>query len=684
MIQMKLAKGDVCVIGEKQYEFTRRYLGDRIELEHIDTGERMSITDLELAERFSDGSANFYQGAMRHRKNFMVKRRDFGSLDEKIKEEPRRKHHFLKRLAQMGITIYNRSVVTPALVVIAKELGDKKPPSYSAVCKWRKKAGQSMDIRNLVDQRHFKEGQLQLDSQVREVIGRKISEHYMTPERPSIQDTYDAICNEIDEINLTRDDDSWLAKPSYHAVWEAVHRVDEYSIVASRYSKADAEARFAPVSLGPNATYPLSAAELDHTKLDLMVVNSKNNLTIGRPWIVFLVDRRTRMPLGFHVSFDPPSVQTVAQCLKNAFLPKSYVKKVYTDIRNDWPCYGVPKWIVFDRAMENVGKDIEEMAACLGFHVEFCPRKKAWYKGRIERFMGTLNKRILHKIPGTTFSNTAERGEYNSTKNAIIALDELLHLLHKWLVDDYAQTPHRGLKDIPAKVWEREISSHPILPPPNLADLNAKLGRVEERVLTRKGIEFENLFYSRDDVIAWRSDSKFKKLTDKTQTGQKVKIKYDPTDMSKIWVLDPRNHQYVEVPCKDQKYTKGISIWEHRSIKTHLRDKLKKEVDMCGLQQARAEIEAEVSEYLGRRKGKRRNSTSAYAARMAGLGRIAPAGDSSPLNSVIATALPHTYRSKGNKGTAATKKTHKTPKPSSEGLPPAMPGDSIDLYDSEF
>lgn len=681
MIQMNLAKGDVCVLDGKQYEFTRRFPDGRVEMEHIDSGERTARTDLQLAEQVADGSAVICPGAMRHRKNIEVRRRDFGSLDENIKKGPRRKHFYLKRLAEMGITIFRHTEVEVALISIAKEIGDKNPPSYSGVCKWRKKAGESKDIRNLVDQRHFKEGQLQLNPQVREVIGKKISEHYMSLVRPSIQDTYDMVCAEINEINRTRDDHEKLAKPSYHAVRSAVHRVDEYSIVASRYGKAAAEAKFAPVSLGPVAAHPLSAAELDHTKLDLMVVDANNKLPLGRPWIAFLIDRRTRMPLGFHVSFDPPSVQTVAQCLKNAFRPKSYFKNDYPDILNEWPCYGVPTWIIFDRAMENVGKDIEEMAAVLGFHVEFCPRKKPWYKGGVERFMGTLNKRLLHKTPGTTFSNIAERGEYNSVKNAVITFDELLYLLHKWLIDDYAQTPHRGLKDVPVKVWEREIASRQIRPLPNLADLDANLGRVEERVLSRKGIEFENLFYSRDDVIAWRSESRFKKLSEPVKTGYKVKIRYNPTDMSKIWVLDPRYHQYVEVPCKDQGYTKGLSLWEHRAIKKHVREELKKNVDMPALQQARSDIQAKISEILNYRKGKRRTTTAAKAARMAGVGRVAPAGDSGPENSA-SKVQPHPHRTGGKKG-SRTQQAQCAPKPIAFELTPAMASDDIDLYRDE-
>lgn len=682
MLKMKLAKGDLFVIDDKQYEFTRRYPDGRVEVEHLETGERQSFTDLELAETIAEGRATIWPGAMKKKKAIEVERYNFEALDEGVKNKARRAIKYLKRLYELGVGVFVREEVEERLKKIAKEVGDKKVPAYSTVCNWRKKAGEHLDIRNLVDQRHFKEGQPQLHPRVAEIIYQKVSEYYMSTMRPTIQSTHDQICAEIIDVNKTRDKNDCLPEPSYWAVREAIRRIDQYHVVAARHGKQAAEARFAPVGKGEIARWPGEVAELDHTKMDLIVVDEETSLPLGRPWLVVLIDRRTRMPLGFHVSFDPPSVQTVAECLKNAIKPKSYVKKLYPDIKGDWPCYGVPGWVVFDRAMENVGKDIEDMASSVGFNVTFCPRKKAWYKGIVERFLGTLNRKVTNRVPGKTFASILEREDYNPAKDSIVTYDELRHLIHKCLIDDYMQSPHRGLGGVPLKVWEREIKNHEIPPLPDLVQLEASLGRVETRVLSRKGIEFENLFYMREDVVAWLRDTKFCELTEKAKTGQGVKVKYDPTDMSKVWVLDPRTSRYVDVPCLDQGYTKSLSLWQHRVIKNYLRNQLQKDVNREGLLEARAEIEELVNEMLRGRRGKRKTSTAAKGARFEGVGRTAPSGDDVP-EALSGSTNPHPPHPEGKSGSRLGGKRRQSPKTKSVDLPPAMSSDDTDVYVDE-
>lgn len=402
------------------------------------------------------------------------------------------------------------------------------------------------------------------------------------------------------------------------------------------------------------ATHPLAVAELTHATLHgLIVVGDKTKLPLGRPWITFLLDQKTRMPLGFHLSFGPPSVQTVVQCLKNAILPKSYIKKSYPDIHNDWPCCGVPTKILFGASKEFVGsKGIKEMATALGFHADFSPSKNAWHENFIKRFLLVANQQ-LSPITGKSSSNIAEHWDYPAHNDAIITYGDLLHFVHKWVIDDYAQAQNHSLNDSPAKVWNREIVAHPRRSRPDLAHLDASLC-CEERVLSREGIEFEKLFYNHQDIAAWRCDHMFKKLIAKT--GDKVKIQYDPTDMSKIWAYDPRNHQFVEVPCRDQQYANGLTLWEHRAIRNHLRVERKKamhqrEKDLADIFEKAREI-------------------------------LPPTGKSTSENAT-SKFQPHPHRPRLKKDFLLANRPQGHPSSISEGLPPAMSSDDSDRYGDE-
>jgi putative transposase len=44
---------------------------------------------------------------------------------------------------------------------------------------------------------------------------------------------------------------------------------------------------------------------------DVIVVDERDRLAIGRPWITLAIDVFCRGVLGFHVSLDPPSVTSI-------------------------------------------------------------------------------------------------------------------------------------------------------------------------------------------------------------------------------------------------------------------------------------------------------------------------------------------------------------------------------------
>ncbi|WP_133683682.1 hypothetical protein [Paludibacterium purpuratum] len=55
-----------------------------------------------------------------------------------------------------------------------------------------------------------------------------------------------------------------------------------------------------------------------------------------------------------------------------------------------------------------------------GFDIEWRPVVRTHFGRRIERLLGTFAKEI-HTLPGTTFSNTRERGDYGSESKAAMS-----------------------------------------------------------------------------------------------------------------------------------------------------------------------------------------------------------------------------------------------------------------------
>ncbi|HLO74844.1 MAG TPA: hypothetical protein VK196_00130 [Magnetospirillum sp.] len=75
---------------------------------------------------------------------------------------------------------------------------------------------------------------------------------------------------------------------------------------------------------------------------------------------------------------------------------------------------------------------------------EFRPVKTPHYGGHIERLAGTLGKKI-HALPGATFSNPKQRGEYKSEAKAQMTLRDLRPWLLNLIVGVYHNRRHDSI-----------------------------------------------------------------------------------------------------------------------------------------------------------------------------------------------------------------------------------------------
>ena len=245
--------------------------------------------------------------------------------------------------------------------------------------------------------------------------------------------------------------------------------------------------------------------------------------------------------------------------------------------------------------------DLEDACLLLGMVLQYTPVQTPQFKAGIERMFGSLNTMFFHALPGTTFSNSTERGSYNNTEQACVYLSEVDKMLHIFLLDIYAERFHRGLNGIPARHWE-EKTRHGFAPalPPSAAELSILLGRTATRTVQHYGIDFLSLRYNCDELITLRTRLK----------GQPTKIKYHPADLSCLYAYDAFEQQYIRVPALDQAYTQGLSLWKHRLIRQVVLTE-QCQVDIVALGKAKRKIQQIVEE--GRHR--KRQSTRSRIAR---------------------------------------------------------------------
>lgn len=210
--------------------------------------------------------------------------------------------------------------------------------------------------------------------------------------------------------------------------------------------------------------------------------------------------------------------------------------------------------------------------------------------------------------------------DYDPAKNAVIIYDELLYVIHRWMLDIYACGSHRGIRDVPARRWAEMTKRYPVEPVASIAQIDATLGRSKTVTLSRQGIVFEHVRYGSDNLVALLADPKFREYA----PDRRVRFRYDAGDLGVIRVRDPMNDHYFDVPALDQEYARGLSIWQHRIIVKYENQRSNGATDFSGIARAKADIAALFEAAWQGRKLKSR----ARAARHDGVGRHAMAGAS--------------------------------------------------------
>jgi hypothetical protein len=130
----------------------------------------------------------------------------------------------------------------------------------------------------------------------------------------------------------------------------------------------------------------------------------------------------------------------------------------------------------------------------------------------------------------------------------------------------------------------------------------------EFRIVQPHGIEFRSLRYQSPDlsVLRFYLQSSPNKKQRKSSTKlyelrkEKVQIRYDPMDLSTLYVYDarPDHEDWLPVPAVNQDYTKSLSIDEHNLIRSYVL-KQKKEVDLDELAIAKKHVRGIVERQFG-------------------------------------------------------------------------------------
>lgn len=449
--------------------------------------------------------------------------------------------------------------------VLIREICEEQQIGYTTIYRWLNQFNTTGLISSLSPtKRTGGKGKSRLSKEVDEVIESTITSYYLTAQRRSKKDTAKEVIRRCKNANID--------PPHFNTVYNRLTNVSKKIALGKRlgYNELSQKIDATPGNY-TEAKNPLDIIQIDHTVLDIIVVSEEDRNPIGRPQITLAIDVYSRMVAGLYISFDPPGSLGTGICLSNTILPKDEICSKY-DLKTEWPVWGVMQNIHLDNAKEFKGTMIKKASEEYGLIVNWRPKGKSRYGGHVERLLGTLSKRI-HCLPGTTFSDTKYRNNYNSEEKATMTLNEFEKWIHIQIVDIYHNEFHTGIGATPLQFYNEGVFGSDRregigLP---LMKLNPDKVRLDflphiERTIQRTGVVIDHIrFYS--DIFrnylfekAWNSSDQFVK----NLRSKKFIFKRDPRDLSKIYFYDQRESRYAEIPYADVRRP-PLSIWEYRS-----------------------------------------------------------------------------------------------------------------------
>lgn len=406
---------------------------------------------------------------------------------------------------------------------------------------------------------------------VLQAMDRITDERYLTRDRLSMKAVYGFLLSAIAQLRLENSAIAHgLIAPSLSTFCRAIAARDPWVVMERRYGRRYAERHFKIKRLGMRATRPLERVFCDSKVVDVFCIDDRVRVR-ERFTLTVVMDAFSRMVVGFYLGPEKPSWFTVMEACRNAMAPKDYVDVSYK-LATPWPCYGRFDTLVVDQGSENNNNHLPFLLGALGADAEFNKGGYPEGKGIIERFFRTISV-LFHSLPASTRTGPKDRqvSEYGrktaveEAKTAGITISALQDLVHRWLIDVYHNGEHRELGMSPLQKWTEGCREHPVRPPPSDDELAILLGKTLQCKLQHYGINLAGLVYRSPELSLLRPKS------DK-ESSALVTVKYDPGDISRIWVKDEVHHAWITAYADDQEYTRHLTESQHKIIRKQARE----------------------------------------------------------------------------------------------------------------
>lgn len=405
----------------------------------------------------------------------------------------------------------------------------------------------------------------------------------------------------------------WAKIPSYQSVTRYISYLMEDEGMRNAWylaAKGEREYRNRVMVKGSRDTSGLQVMQIvmgDEHTFDCWVSYKQPNGVVAavRPKLVAWVDMRSRMILGDVMCKDANSDILKHSLLKLVYHDAGCVPQyIYIDNGKD---YTAETMTGYKRKSRRKEKQEDKMAGYFddmarGFYKgigiiddhEALPYQP-WSKGQIERFFGSVCSGFTKWFSSYTGTLTGASTDAKISKDIqrmleegrLLTMEEFFGKWTEWLHNVYAKRPHRGLKQAgepwktPEEVFENADRYFKAPPPKSYATV--LMMRSERVRVYNTGINRFGYQYRSEELC--------------TYIGKSVNIKYDPEDLTTVYVFDESGRRLCEAYAQE---LLEISDTVSENTLKHIRmQKNQEKRDRKRLEEANVPFEQINEQYVG-------------------------------------------------------------------------------------
>lgn len=536
---VNLQIGAVVLLDGQQRSLVRSFMPEsKVRILKISTGEELTVDQSRL--RIQDDHER-------------IRRMDLAGITQEQFSEAQRKYEIIKPLV-------DHERCNSALI---KEAADAADVSTATIYRWLKEFRTSRVMTSMMRRSRSDAGKSRIGEVAEAIVTQIIAEYWLTTQKRSYAKVYH-------ELKM-RCRSAKVRTPSLPTLIDRIVRIEPKETAKRRHGRAAGD----KLKLNEGtveALRPNSVIQIDHTLVDIELVDSEDRVAIGRPWITVAIDVYSRMIVGWYISFDPPGMLATGICIANAILPKARMMEAL-GATYEYPCVGKPRIIHLDNAREFHSKTLDRACQEYGIDIQFRKIATPRYGGHIERLLGTFATEVK-ALSGATFSNFIQKGEYDSPGRAVFTLAHFESWVAHLFLGVYHQRVHSALMEPPVRRYTKGVMGTEGMPFPGLLDQVPDEDRLRldflpmfEGTIQTYGVRIDHICYTADALRRWVG-AKDPSAPTKTR---KFLFRRDPRDISYIYFYDPDARFHIRIPYSDRTHP-PMSLWELRAVLKFLKD----------------------------------------------------------------------------------------------------------------